>query len=494
MKRDPRSVCPRWSATLILLAALGVLHIDATVHADEAAGESADQTEAETQGAVEESADEAAEVEQPAAEPESGVTLEALGTVLGKFIGLNTSDFNSYEEELSPLLGEPAPEIELEDTAEQPWKLSEEQGRVVVLDFWATWCGPCVAAMPKLQTLSAEFAENPVTIVGVNQGEDLDEVTKFIEEKGFTYPQLLDPDSEAGDLFKVSGIPQIVLVDANGIVQSVHVGFSPDLQEKLTEEITALLNGDQLFDEEEIAKARAKREEETREARQQIAEHHADRIVQLSSTEVEEGLYLDDLQPAPWFNLPKTGQRAAVLDAGDDRVLLLVPAKSAAKTVKLPLDDYTYLQTVSAAVVDEKLYFATLTYVYDQSTYEYTHANIYLFDQQGEEVWSAQAPMLGEYQSSEMAVADLDGDGNSEIAIMVEYDDVDFGSDAPGRFRVMTVFNHDGEMLCRRWIEGHAGAGMLTAPGDGRDELLVGGEDGLLRLAFETKATPADQE
>ncbi|MEM9352446.1 MAG: TlpA disulfide reductase family protein [Planctomycetota bacterium] len=487
MKRDPLSDCLRRGAVLILFAAsVAALPTDGAARAEE--------TDAQAKAEADEAETNDQTAEEKPAEPESGVTLEALGTVLGKFVGINAGDFDSYEEELSPLLGEPAPEIELSDTDEQPWKLSDEQGRVVVLDFWATWCGPCVAAMPKLQTLSEEFADNPVTVVGVNQGEDLEEVKEFLEEKGYTYPQMLDPDSEAGDQFEVSGIPQIVLIDAGGIVQSVHVGFSPDLEATLSEQITALLNGDQLYDEEEVAEAREKRAEATREARQQVAEHHPERLVELSRTEVEDGLYFEGVQPNPWFSLPVTGERAAVLDAGNDRVLLLVPVKQAAKTVELPLDDMTYLQVVSAAVVEQKLHFAALTYVYDQSTYEYTQAKIYLFDQQGEEVWSAEVPMLGEYQSSEMAVADLDGDGNSEIAMLVEYEDIDFGADAPNKFRVLTLLDDDGQLVCRRWIEGHAGTGILTAQGNGRDELLIAEEDSLLRIGYDPAAAAAELE
>ena len=165
--------------------------------------------------------------------------------VVGSILGFGDSAPSQEDDATLTLLGEPAAGFELQTPEGETFRLNDQRGKVVVLDFWATWCGPCVAAMPKLQQLHDQFAERDVLVVGVNQQESAEEVTKFTSKKGFTFAQVLDDDGSVGDRFSVTGIPRTVVIDPQGIIQAIHSGYSPTL-------------GKTLFDAEKVAAAKAR--------------------------------------------------------------------------------------------------------------------------------------------------------------------------------------------------------------------------------------------
>ena len=146
------------------------------------------------------------------------------------------------------LSGQAAPDFELPLLAGGTFKLSEQKGKVVVIDFWATWCGPCVRALPEMKKLAEAYAENPeVVVVGFSTDEEKnrDQVEKLVAKNKLAYPIGLGP-AEAKTAFKVSGIPCIVVVGQDGVVQGRRVGFSPKLEKDLKRAVDALLAGETL--------------------------------------------------------------------------------------------------------------------------------------------------------------------------------------------------------------------------------------------------------
>ena len=130
--------------------------------------------------------------------------------------------------------GSEAPDFSAADLTGRPVVLSEFRGRkVVVLDFWATWCGPCLLAMPGLQEVHEEFGGRGVEILTVNLGEDPEVIQGFLDENGYTFPVVADQDFAIGGLFGVGGIPAQVVVDREGLVQSIQVGFGPGMEDDL---------------------------------------------------------------------------------------------------------------------------------------------------------------------------------------------------------------------------------------------------------------------
>src|SRR6266404_2937249 len=122
-------------------------------------------------------------------------------------------------------VNEPAPDFTLQDLTGQPVTLSSFRGeKAVLIDFWATWCGPCRSAMPGLQDLSDKFKDRGLEVVTIDQGESVDQVRYFVERRKYSFRVLLDHDGVVGDKYGVRGIPTSVLVDKTGVVQSITVG------------------------------------------------------------------------------------------------------------------------------------------------------------------------------------------------------------------------------------------------------------------------------
>ncbi len=162
------------------------------------------------------------------------------------------------------LVGKPAPAIEGEDFDGKPFKLADLKGSVVVMDFWATWCGPCVQAMPAIQKLSEDFAGKPVVVLGINRDHAGSEkqVLRFLDKKKITFRQIKDFDSDIGEAFSVTGIPCLVLVDREGVVQDITVGMSPASKKELADKIDRLLAGERLYDPAKLEALAAEDEDE----------------------------------------------------------------------------------------------------------------------------------------------------------------------------------------------------------------------------------------
>lgn len=143
-------------------------------------------------------------------------------------------DYNS-----SLTTGGIAPDWTLETPEGESVTLSELQGSVVVLDFWATWCGPCAMAMPGLQAMSEEFADSAVVIMGVNVWEDGDPVA-FMADNGYTYPIVLAGDAVA-DAYLVTGIPTFYVIGRDGRIAYTSRGYDPEGEVALRTQILEAL-------------------------------------------------------------------------------------------------------------------------------------------------------------------------------------------------------------------------------------------------------------
>ena len=101
--------------------------------------------------------------------------------------------------------------------------LSDHEGKVILLNFWATWCGPCVGEMPAFEQLQETYGEDLV-LLAVNSGEDEGTVKAFLEENGYTFPVALDPRYEIALLYPSDSIPYTVIIGADGKVAAIQLG------------------------------------------------------------------------------------------------------------------------------------------------------------------------------------------------------------------------------------------------------------------------------
>lgn len=110
--------------------------------------------------------------------------------------------------------------------------LHEHLGKVVLVNFWATWCGPCCAEMPAINELAAYYAEtDDVTILTVNLGDRIEVVQRFLEDNEYTMPVACDINNEIAMLYGVYSIPATVIFDKNGEVGSAWIGVTGEIEE-----------------------------------------------------------------------------------------------------------------------------------------------------------------------------------------------------------------------------------------------------------------------
>lgn len=113
----------------------------------------------------------------------------------------------------------------LNDLAGNPQSLEQWRGKVVLLNFWATWCGPCRAEMPGMERLWQRYRDDGLVIVAVSVDEGMEKrVAKFVDILQLSYPILLDPDSAVSDRYQVSGLPYSLLIGSEGELLAKVVG------------------------------------------------------------------------------------------------------------------------------------------------------------------------------------------------------------------------------------------------------------------------------
>ena len=132
------------------------------------------------------------------------------------------------EPAVHPLEGESAPMFRAADLNGNVLDTRRLRGRILVIDFWATWCEPCLEAMPMLQSVTKGYEKDELLWLSVNTGESREEVKAFYDKRRWIYPTLLDPAGKIADGYQADRIPQTVVVGVDGKVQSVLTGFSDD--------------------------------------------------------------------------------------------------------------------------------------------------------------------------------------------------------------------------------------------------------------------------
>jgi thiol-disulfide isomerase/thioredoxin/outer membrane lipoprotein-sorting protein len=126
------------------------------------------------------------------------------------------------------LEGKPAPDFKLTAIDGSSVSLADLKDHVIVLDFWATWCGPCVASIPHIDQINADLSDKGLKVFAVNLQEAKPLVQKFIVSKKLTLPVLLDTDGATGKKYLANAIPETVIIGKDGLVKKVFVGFGGD--------------------------------------------------------------------------------------------------------------------------------------------------------------------------------------------------------------------------------------------------------------------------
>lgn len=137
-----------------------------------------------------------------------------------------------------------APDFTAKDMDGNIVHLSDLKGKVVLIDFWASWCVPCKKSMPHLIELYNAYKDTSFTVIGVNVDTELDKVKQFEEELSadIPFPVIFDKESKIPPMYDVQGMPTTVVVNKKGIIKYKEVGYTNELKEKLDKTINELIS------------------------------------------------------------------------------------------------------------------------------------------------------------------------------------------------------------------------------------------------------------
>lgn len=125
---------------------------------------------------------------------------------------------------LAAEIGQLAPDFALQDTRGKRWVLSDLEGQVVFINFWATWCPPCRKEMPSMQRLYASMGQEKFKMLAILSNDDPVLADTLAKKLGVTFPIVIDPESETGRAYGITGVPETFIVDKNGILREKYIG------------------------------------------------------------------------------------------------------------------------------------------------------------------------------------------------------------------------------------------------------------------------------
>ncbi len=138
-------------------------------------------------------------------------------------------------------LNQMAPDFTLKSMSGENLRLEEFRGKVVLINFWASWCGPCRQEMPILDGIHKRYEPTGFSVLGVNVESDPKKARKIADRSGLTFPLVLDQDQSVSKAFDVKAMPYTVLVDRDGKVRYIHAGYKPGDENTYIDRLKALL-------------------------------------------------------------------------------------------------------------------------------------------------------------------------------------------------------------------------------------------------------------
>lgn len=134
-----------------------------------------------------------------------------------------------------------APAFALQSVDGRTVSLAQYKGDVVMINFWASWCGPCRQEMPLLDSIYKQYKDMGFTLIGVNVEPDSHNADAWLKQTPVSYPILYDPKSQVSQLYQVQAMPTTVIVDRQGVVRFVHNGYLPGDENQYMNSIRALI-------------------------------------------------------------------------------------------------------------------------------------------------------------------------------------------------------------------------------------------------------------
>ena len=168
------------------------------------------------------------EQEQP---PRRGLSLGAIVLLIGVALTVLVFGIALVRQQQGRPTAGPAPDFTLTTFDGKPFHLADQKGKVVVINFWASWCGPCRDEAPALESLWEQYKDQPVVFLGVTYADDPKDSQAFMQQFGMTYPVAADGHSDVSKgLYRIQGVPETFVIDKQGNIQSFFYSVSSDDQ------------------------------------------------------------------------------------------------------------------------------------------------------------------------------------------------------------------------------------------------------------------------
>ena len=135
----------------------------------------------------------------------------------------------------------PAPQFTLSERGGNTLSLAQYKGQVVMLNFWASWCGPCKTEMPLLENIYRKYNKMGFTLIGVNVEPDSKDADAWLKQTPVSFPVIYDKDSKVSQLYEVSGMPSTVIIDRKGNIRVLHRGYKPGDENEYLDSIRTLV-------------------------------------------------------------------------------------------------------------------------------------------------------------------------------------------------------------------------------------------------------------
>lgn len=140
-----------------------------------------------------------------------------------------------------PVIGERAPDFTLRSSIGKNLKLSEYRGQVVMVNFWATWCGPCREELPQLNRLYAQYQRAGFVLLGLNVDDNPKAALKLVDQLSLGFPVLFDSKKQVSGRYDVDAMPSTLLIDRSGVVRYLHRGYRGGVEREYESKLRELL-------------------------------------------------------------------------------------------------------------------------------------------------------------------------------------------------------------------------------------------------------------
>lgn len=391
------------------------------------------------------------------------------------------------------LIGDPAPAFTAATLEGEELSLNDLQGKVVLLDFWALWCGPCVQALPHVQKIADHFDSESVVVLGVNRDpyDSEERINRLLEKREISFGHVLDPEGEVASLYHVTGIPSMILIDAEGVVQEVGVGFHPGKVDETIANIEKLLAGEKLYTEEEIAEMKAEAEELGDSG--SVVSWFGNRKAQRELEEQIEEAFGESPNTLESMMLPRgiasSAWQLQLLDVHGDGVKhAVVPHQQKLRVINLSTGGMEEIE-LSGAPRRSSVHIFRLQNIsgkqhwlvgFMRSTMSGQHYSSFgVFTKEGENRWlyTPDLPRSLMAHFGTTVTADMTGDGNEEVIVALQITRMESSRSAmnmPATSTQILIFDSDGHLVARTKAGGYVHA-LEVAEGraeDGRKSII----------------------